>query len=196
MKFPLGTIAFLYQSGIDRIERAFETSIAQIAIDQAAARKEYEDYLASGKDDSEYEYDDEGYSHLIHSTAFDLDYATMEVDLSAQAICEAFIITTYHYWEKCAKSWTGKDGIESLTESSPYRTDSKLPALNKLNNHLKHSSKLGRMVALHGEWANLFQVEPHRVPETNKAHWILTVQTDHVREAFRIVRASGPVYTT
>lgn len=191
-KFPFRFTVFHYQSGVDRLERAFTSSIAQIEAEQAQASAAYMAYIKSGEDDAEYEYDGEN-RFLVKSTAFELQNDSFEIGLSAQAIREAFIIAAYHFWEKFAISRTGKWGFDNLTKSYCYPVHEKLPALNKLNNHFKHDSDLERMTKLHDNWQDIFVVAPHITDKTKKPHWILDVRNDHVLEAFQIVRSSGPI---
>lgn len=141
-KLPFSFTVFHYQSGVDRLERAFTSAIAQMEHEQNQACTDYITYINSGKDDSEYKYDGDN-RFLIKSTAFELHNESFEIGLSAQVIREAFIIAAYHYWEKFAIYRTGERSFEKLKISFPYSVHAKLSALNKLNNHFKHSSKLG-----------------------------------------------------
>jgi hypothetical protein len=190
-QFPLSFTSFVYNSGVDRLERAFSISIEQIEAEQVEAYSAYKAYVDSGEDDSEYEHDGED-SYLIRSTAFELEQTSTDIALSAQVVREAFIVAAYHYWERYAVAWTGKRGFKDLSKASPYPHHAKLNTLGELSNHVKHSIEAGRVVALHKAWPELFTTAPYKIPQTGEYHWMLNIRNEHVREAFEIVRGSGP----
>ncbi|APX65599.1 hypothetical protein AV944_06770 [Sphingomonas sp. LK11] len=190
-KFPFSFQSFVYQSGVDRLQNAFRSSIAQIEADQAAALSDYNQYVDSGEDDSEYEGEgDERY--LVRSTAFELEQVAFDIGLSAVALREAFIISAYHYWEKFADGGNGRRGFNNISKHSPYDCHAKLGALSELTNHLKHEIAFARLVTLHKEWPTLFSLAPYIIEQTGRPHWIVRLNNGHVEEAFDIVRASGP----
>lgn len=191
-KLPLSFSVFLYQSGVDRLEQAFSSSMSQIEAEQEQTYAEYMAYIDSGEDDSEHDLDGEN-RYLVKSTESDLERKSSEIGLSAQVVRQAFVIAAYHYWEKFAISWTGKRGGIDLRNASPYPYHAKLAALNELSNHLKHRISFERICKLYTEWPELFSIAPYIIPETGKPHWILAVRNDEVMEAVRIVRDSGPV---
>lgn len=191
VKFPFSFQSFCYQSGVDRLQNAFRSSIAQIEAEQTSALSDYNQYVESGEDDREYEGEgDERY--LVRSTAFELEQVASDIGRSGEALREAFVITAYHYWEKFAIGWTGGWGFPALSKLTPHPCHAKLAALNKLSNHLKHDSDFARMVALHEEWPEIFVVAPYVIEKTGGHHWIVGLRNDIVEESFEIVRASGP----
>lgn len=194
-KFPFSFHVFVYESGVDRLERAFESSIRQIEAEQKDAYASYMAYIDSGQDDTEYEWDGD-HRYPVRSTSFELEQEASDIGVSAQVIRDAFITAAYHYWEKFAIGWTGKRGFITLVENTPYPVHQRLSALSNLNNHLKHGSDARRIMPLCDEWPEIFSVSPRSIIQNRKSHWIVNVRNDHVREAFQIIRGSGPVETT
>jgi len=195
-KIPLSYKVWQYQWGIDRLEQAFTSSIAQIEVEQDQASANYTAYIKSGEDDSEYEYDGED-RFLIKSTEFELQHDLFEIGQSTKVIREAFIVAAYHYWEKFARNFTEEWTFPKLKKSYPYQTHEKLATLNKLSNNFKHIINYKRMKEVHRNWREIFSVAPHEIEVNGRIryHWMLDVRNDHVLEVFQIVRASGPVET-
>ena len=150
-------------------------------------------YLNSGQDDRVYEFVD-GQRILVSSKQHELDYAQLEVSISLMAVREAFVISSFHYWEKWARSLTNSNGrndsfrvvkerIERL-----YPIHEKLDQLNHLTSLLKHGSGAFRHARLLArERPDLFLRPPGLY-----GGWSLSLSGSNVDEAFKIVKRSGP----
>jgi hypothetical protein len=185
--------AFAYQSGVDSIHAAFQSSIATM---QEAERKAGEDhwrYVDSGEDDDEY--DEDGY--LIHSTRHNLANAEVQVSYAAREVRRAFITSAFHYWERSARNLTKlveiKHKFADLKDQSAklHAISPDLDMLNHLNNVLKHDSIKGAE-ALIKIRSDHFQRAPYRKTPDGPLQWTLCITNAHVEEAIEIVRASGP----
>lgn len=173
---PHSTMAFLFQTGIERIEVAYHASVATMQGAYAEAATAYTDYESSGQDDDEYDED----NILTKSTRVALNFETLNAAVAVEVVREAFITSAFHYWERSARGWTNlhdfRDNFPVLKKATAklYSLHPDLAALNALNNRLKHS----------GAGKNAL---PH--PRLN-----LPVTDDAVALAFELVKASGPIY--
>lgn len=190
---PPQTIAFLYQSGIDRICDAYHASASALEVALNAANQAATTYLQSGSDDSEYEYDGE-HRILVYSTQHALDQAALDITLSARVVREAFIISAFHYWESWSRSLTKLNGrndnytVLKKSMAAWYSIDVRLDLLAFLTNLLKHGDG-----AFHHARA-LAAVRPAlfmRLPGLF-GNWALSVSDETVHEAFDIIRSAGP----
>lgn len=192
---PHSAIAFLYQSGLDRIRDGFRAATASLEQSRNASNEAHARYVDSGEDDSEYDED----GCLIHSTAHALRSAGEEADYALLAVREAFIMAAFHYWERWARTATGLtatgDRFDKVRTACAqlYPVSEELEALNYLNNLLKHGSaysarKLAEIRVDH------FWMRPSCFLHDRREHWALGIGDGHVEEAFEIVRASGPQY--
>lgn len=192
---PPNALAFQYQSGLDCIRSAYRA--ANVAMEQAwmKADEEHRLYVNSGQDDSEY--DEDGI--LTHSTAFQLQHAQYDASYALRAVREAFITSTFHYWERWARAKTGLNGLNDnfdklrQTVSEIYPVSNGLKMLNHLNNVLKHNS------AYHArQLANIridhFWRAPMSFVHNRQESWALGISGGHVDEAMEIVAQSGPTY--
>lgn len=185
--------AFQFQSGLEIVRDSFRASITTMTEASDRAHAAHLEYVASGEDDREYDED----GNLARSTEHDLGYESMNAGLALSVIREAFITSAFHYWERSARAWTGLHGkhegypILSKAVSRLYPLHPRLPVLNILNNHLKHSSgDNADKLAL--EWPSVFRpLFPPMLPVDRPVRR-LALQDAHVEEAFEIVAASGP----
>ena len=193
VQLPSSTIAFLYQSGVDHIRQGYEAAAEALQNAARDAEAASLDYTSSGNDDSVYEFED-GQPVLISSTQHELDYAQVEVAYSVRAIREAFIISSFHYWEKWARSMTTRNGrndsFDVLKRKMAQACDihKELSNLNHLTNLLKHGSGAdyhAKQLARNRE--DLFD----RLPDSPSG-WALRISDQIVQEAFVIVSGSGP----
>lgn len=185
--------AFQYQSGLDRIRDSFRASIATMTQAYRDARDANLRYLESGEDDREY--DEDGV--LVRSTQHELSYLEMESVLALEVVREAFVTSTFHYWERSARAWTA---LYDRNHTYPklkaraaqlYPVIDTLDDLNTLNNLLKHDSD-GLAVKLAMKWPELFRILPHTNLFSKKVEWRLLITDAHVEEVMAIVSASGP----
>lgn len=190
---PPQTIAFLYQSGIDRICDAYQLSASALDVATHAANRAAINYLKSGSDDSKYEYEGE-HRVLVHSTQHALDYAAMDTTLSARVMREAFIISAFHYWESWSRSITKlngrNDNYAALKRgmAAHYPIDTRLDFLALLANLLKHGDgAFHHARVLAADRPALFR----RLPGLF-GNWALSVSDETVNEAFDTIRAAGP----
>jgi len=193
VQLPPPTIAYLYQSGLDHIRQAYAAAAGALENAAREAKAASLDYASSGKDDSVYEFED-GHPVLISSTQHELDSARVEVAYSVRAIREAFVISSFHYWEKWARSITKQSGRNDTFDvlrrkmSINYEVHEQLCGLNHLTNLLKH----GTGAAYHAR--QLATTRPDlflRLPEGDDG-WILKMTDETVQEAFAIISGSGP----
>ena len=195
VQFPPQVIAFQYQSGLDRIVDAYSAATGSLWQTRSNADEAYWRYVDSGQDDSEYDED----GCLTSSTAFELQHAGQEADYALRAVREAFITSTFHYWERWARSATGlngqNDGFEKLRSafSIKYPVSPHLRMLNHLNNVLKHNSDF-HAVKLAKLNTSFFSRLPMPLIGSQRLYWMLRLTDSHVDEVFEIVRTSGPQY--
>ena len=195
VQLPPSTIAFLYQSGLEHIGQAYRAAASAMSEAARDAEAASISYLKSGQDDSVYEVED-GQSILVSSTQHELEYARLEVAFSLTAVREAFIISSFHYWEKWARSLTKLNGRKDTFNvvkrhlAKDYAVHDQLYELNHLTNLLKHGSG----ATYHA--LSLAKVRPDlfsRLPEGGDG-WAVSLSDDTVQEALKIVSASGPNY--
>lgn len=191
--FPPQFVAHQYQSGIDHLRSGYQAAMRSLDQDRLRAELAYEEYVASGQDDREYDED----GCLIQSTAFMLKSEEYEAGYAVKAVREAFIISAFHYWEKWARGWTAlkwpKDQYRNLRDKSPHPVSSELNALNHLTNLLKHGNAhhAQKLAALRTDH---FWRSPMCFIHNREVSWAVGISDAHVEEAFSIVRASGPQY--
>jgi hypothetical protein len=188
VKLP-GFSAFVFESGLDRLRDAFRASIGIMSEAQRQAEQAQHDYLARGEDDDEY--DEDGV--LVRSTRVELDWAALQASLAAHTVREAFVTSTFHYWECTARNVTGDHDVTfvklaALMRQHGHPMHPDLTLLNHLNNLLKHNNpSTGQKV---------FEVRPDlflfgRKP-TGDWRYALTLTDQDVEHFFAVVRASGP----
>ncbi len=187
--------AFQYQTGIDHIRDAYRASAATLEKAHADATQTYADFEAMGVDGEVY--DEQG--TLVGSIGFIRAEAERDASLQASLVREAFITTTYHYWERSAKVWSrihGSTNFPTLSASSAkrYPISPQLENLNRLNNLLKHDTSGIDQRLLHDRpdyfRDGLFTPKPGNTVSNPR----LRLRHEHVEEAFEIIRASGPTY--
>lgn len=188
---PESIKAYLYQTGIDRIRDAYLASADTLGNKYDAAKSALEEYEATGSDDAVYGED----GTLVSCTRQSLDHEVFNASLAASVVREAFIMSIFHYWERCARGWTklpdSDRGFETILKASKkkYAASPQLKSLNTLNNILKHRSKQ-RIIELAEVRPDLFlSVYNYR---KNEMEHRVSVQHKHVLEAIEIIRASGP----
>jgi hypothetical protein len=196
--------AFAFQSGIDRIQKAFRASITAMDVAQEDAQNAYNRYVESGSDDCEYEYLEDGTPILVYSAAHNLDLDVLDAVLAKSVVREAFITSAFHFWEVSARQWTGlhdvKHNFERLCNAVDYQISPSLPTINCLNNLLKHNNpERARQLSEHR--ADYFFRVPERVerkdePDNLHGNWVWTLRLNnvHVEEVIEVVRASGPQF--
>jgi hypothetical protein len=194
-RIPESFKAFQYHAGIDNIRAAFRASATTLENAQMEAELAYAHWASMGVDGRVY--DDEG--TIVDSVDAKLAAAESDGLIQVRLVREAFITTAYHYWERSAKTWCNIQGFInfqtlSARSSTHYPLSPQLSNLNRLNNLLKHdTSRIDpRLLRDRPDYfhSGLFTLKPGefvRNPE-------LQVQHEHVEEAFKIVRASGPAY--
>lgn len=194
VQLPSSTIAFLYQSGVDHIRQGYEAAAEALQNAARDAEAASLDYASSGNDDSVYEFED-GQPVLISSTQHELDYAQIEVAYSVRAIREAFVISSFHYWEKWARSITKlndptKHTYEVVKKcfAKSHAIHQQLDQINRLTNILKHGSGAFRHArSLAKDRRDLFSHLPGLY-----GNWTISLSDENVREALVIVSGSGP----
>jgi hypothetical protein len=140
--------AWAHHFGIERIRSSFRASITAMADGERQARAEYEAYLQSGREDRVYA--DDGV--FIGSMSTELQFAAIEAKFAAEVVRETFVTSTFHFWERSARLWTGDHKarfpeLEAKVRALGYPIHPELNLLNTLNNLLKHNNpKHGRDV--------------------------------------------------
>lgn len=184
---------FQFNSDLDRIQDAFQSSIG--AMDQAYRHAEaaYERFIDSGEDDDEF--DEDGI--IVASTRHDLRWEVMQKSMAKKVICEAFITSIFHFWEYSARRWTSDQKadfrrLKRKVRALGYPVDSDgLTLLNDLNNLLKHDNvETGRKVFMSASW--LFWSD--REPQGIRWRSALRIKAEHVYRFIEVVRNSGPIY--
>ncbi|WP_034859488.1 hypothetical protein [Sinorhizobium sojae] len=194
VKLPESFKAFQYQTGIDRIRDAYRASAAILEKAHADATQAYADYDAIGIDGDVHDAD----GTLIGSIGLTRAQAEMDAFLQVSLVREAFVTTTFHYWERSAKVWTGIHGftnfrVLSARSAMQYPLSPQLETLNRLNNLLKHDTARVDPQLVNDRpdyFCSLLPPKPGSTLRKPK----LQLQHEHVEEAFEIVRASGPTY--
>lgn len=179
--------AYMYQAGIDRIRHAFRISISTMQDMQRQASEAHTRYLRSGEDDSQYDED----GCLISSLAHELSHNEFQASLASEVVRKAFTTSAFHYWELSVRTWTGRKGFDNLKASSPYSTHDQLPALNTLNNLIKHGGA-DLALKLYDLWPALFSSKLCNSHGNETLYWRLAITNEVVEKAFEIIRASGP----
>jgi hypothetical protein len=195
-KLPASFVAFQYQSGVDRIELAYNASISKLSELQISASDMANAYRLSGADDSLYEYDAGGERILITSTQHELDYVEFEIIVAREFIYHAFIHAIFHYWEKCARSLTNAKPdarfpeLIKKMEKSQYKIDTRPAGLNALNNWIKHANpaKIEKIIE---HWPDLI-IDNSSLYKSEKPILHIKINNATVTEAFNIVKKSGP----
>lgn len=182
--------AWQFHTGIERIRAAFRAAVAAIEAEQGGAKEAYDRYVASGQDDREY--DEDGV--LTHSTEVSLEFDSREAVLGTQAVRQAFVTSTFHYWERSARAWTGCDkpnfpALQKSVEGQGIPVDERLKLLNTLNNLLKHDS------AARGE--QVFEVRPdlfmwRRRPTGRSWQSSVVLTNQDIEEFLDAIARSGP----
>lgn len=182
---------FQFVMDLERIEAAFDASIA--AMEQAYREAEVasDKYEESGEDDDEF--DEDGV--LISSTRHQLRWEALQASQAQSVIREAFVTSIFHFWETSARSWTGFNGrgfpkLRDAVLALGYAIDvDGLTLLNDVNNLLKHDN------AETGE--RLFEKVPNlfifgRRPTTTHWRTALRFSNAEVKGFIDVVRRSGP----
>lgn len=182
--------AWQFHTGIARISAAFRAAVAAMEAEQVGAQEAYDSYVASGQDDREYD----GDGVLTHSTEVSLEFASREAVLATQAVRQAFATSTFHYWERSARAWTGCDRpnfpvLKESVEGQGIRVDERLELLNNLNNLLKHDS------ARSG--GKVFEVRPNlfigsRRPTSRNWQASVVLANRDIEEFLDAIARSGP----
>jgi len=190
---PKSFQAFMFQSGVDTIRDAFTASIGAMKEAERKAEEALALYVASGKDDTEY--DENG--SVLHSTYFLLAHKASEMSIAAREVRRAFIMSAFHYWERSARGWTNLDGQHDYygklkkEAAKQFDMSPKLDELNHLNNVLKHNNPYhARSLAMIR--LDHFVRTPYSTIHNRRVTWTLALNDAHVEEAIEIVRASGP----
>ena len=190
---PKSFQAFMFQSGVDTIRDAFTASVGTVKEAERKAEEALALYVASGKDDTEY--DENG--SVLHSTYFLLAHKASEMSIAAREVRRAFIMSAFHYWERSARGWTNLDGrsdnYNKLKRQAAKQFDMspKLDELNHLNNVLKHNSPFN-VCMLANIRSDHFIHMPYSTIDNRRVTWALGLNDAHVEEAIEIVRSSGP----
>lgn len=136
-RIPESFRAFQFQTGINHIRDAYRASAATLEKAHADAAQAYDDWDRMGIDGRVYDED----GTLIDSIEITRAEAARSAFLQVSLVREAFIMTTYHYWERSAKVWSGIQGYANfyaLRDRSSFPVSPQLENLNRLNNLLKH----------------------------------------------------------
>lgn len=188
-----GIEPFQFNSDLDRIEDAFQSSIRAMKQAYHDAEDAYDRFIDSGVDDDEF--DEDGV--IIASTRHQLQWEVMQKSMAQTVICEAFITSIFHFWEYSARNWTNDQGadfrrLRRNVRALGYPVDSDgLTLLNDLNNLLKHdNAETGRKLFLKASW--LFW--SGREPQGTRWRSALRINNEHVHRFIEVVRNSGPTY--
>lgn len=182
---------FQFAMDLERIEAAFDASIAAMEQTHRAAEEASDRYEESGEDDDEYDED----GALIHSTRHQLRWEALQASQAQGVIREAFVTSIFHFWETSARDWTGFNGrgfprLRDAVLALGYAIDiDGLTLLNDVNNLLKHDN------VETGE--RLFEKAPHlfmfgRRPTTTHWRTALRFSNAEVKGFIDVVRRSGP----
>ena len=178
-----------FHTGIERLRAAFRGAIAAIEAEQGSAQEACDRYVASGQDDREYDKD----GILIQSTEASLQFDSMEAVLATGAVRQAFVTSTFHFWERSARAWTRCEGnfpaLRKCVEAQGIPVDERLRLLNTLNNLLKHDSET------HGE--QVFKIRPdlfmwRRRPTGRNWQSSIALTNKDVEEFLDAIARSGP----
>lgn len=184
---------FQFNSDLERIADAFQSSIRAMEKAYHDAEDAYDRFIDSGEDDDEF--DEDGV--IIASTRHQLRWEVMQKSMAQTVICEAFITSIFHFWEYSARRWTSDQDadfrrLKRKVRALGYPVDSDgLTLLNDLNNLLKHDNvKTGRKVFLKASclfWSG-------REPQGARWRSALRIKAEHVHRFIEVVRNSGPLY--
>ncbi|WBO20992.1 hypothetical protein [Sphingomonas abietis] len=184
---------FQFAMDLERIEAAFDASIAAMEQTYRAAEEASERYEESGEDDDEYDED----GALIRSTRGDLRWQVLQASQAQTVIRQAFVTSIFHLWEISARTWTASDEhdfrqLRRAVRKLDYPVDGTgLTLLNDVNNLLKHDN------AATGE--RVFKRAPQLFWQGKRptgAHWrsSLKLSNADVKHFLEVVRRSGPTY--
>lgn len=188
-------VGWVFESGLDVLERSFRTAFDALENQIAKARHEEAVYLEHVQltGESEIERDDDGI--ILWDKEDVLGYEIEFAEDAGMALRKAFAIAIYHHWERSIRDWTEathrshSDLAERAVEKGATLHE-KLGAVRDLVNALKHDSKrLGNK--LMKSWPAVF---PVRFQPTELTDWYEAIHltNDQVFEVIEIVRQSGP----
>ncbi|NWK97949.1 hypothetical protein DM806_20255 [Sphingobium lactosutens] len=200
VKFTFNLDGVVYQDGVSNILVSFNA--AHDALDQQYKKAEAEaaDYERSIDDGAEpiEERDEDG--HLIYTHSDLLEMHIRDANDAARVLRKAFAITIYHYWERNALRWIGKDKLEhsklvKRVQAIGYPIAPRLEELHLLVNLLKHNNPV---------WGQrLYAVRPDLFwvllkPDNPKPNWEARVvlSREHIEQFVDTIAFSGPTTET
>jgi hypothetical protein len=193
-KFFFDFRGYVYQSGLNVLRSGFATASRALADDAARIEADIVAYEQSGV--WEGERDEDGYLLWDREHILDID---RRMALEAQDdLRKAFVLSAYHHWERSARLWTNDqkakhDALALKARAQGISIHSDLAKVRDLANSLKHNSEKSG-AALVMSWPNVLPLSFAR-PKTGDWYNAVSLTDDHVREAFDIIGASGPMAT-
>jgi hypothetical protein len=190
--------AYIFQEGVKVLRTSYGDAENAVKARLAKVLQDAEDYQASLRDGEGWigERTDDG--HVIWDHEGVLEMQAEKADEALQSLRKAFVISTYHQWERSARWWTASPpSVDSHLKlvgrvvGAGIRVDSRLSAVRDLSNLLKHgNARCGR--ALRASWPELLHIRWRQGHEPSDWYEAVRLDEAHVHEVLDIVSASGP----
>ncbi|MCI4592157.1 hypothetical protein MOK15_18905 [Sphingobium sp. BYY-5] len=171
-----------FVGGMNRLENAFGRAISEMGKAKSVANADSAEACAS--------------EILDEQAKMNILMEEVQLGLEGEALCEAFIMAAFHFWEKTARNldpavrFNGAYGEMVNSMERRYAVHARLLVVNLMVNAIKHhNSKKARK--LYEIWPDAFKEEPRHI-RYDHWHWELKMDQQLVKEVFNIVRASGP----
>ena len=178
----LGWKRWLYDYGIEKIERAYEAARAALDSEANSLSAEFDEV----KDQPNV---DQGYlDHLSDRSTINEDSLTL--------IMQSFTLAIHHFWEREAKAWAGqtryqfKQAYKAISTKGYALEKTGIEKLRKTANTIKHNSD-----ELYTQHKSMFEQQVARdIKEGTSPDYQdgLILKDEDIREFFDAVKKSGP----
>lgn len=187
---------YVYQEGVSVLISAYYAAARALHEEWERAKEEasaYQEGVASGERGWIGEMED---GHVL----WDQDQVhEMEIKLKLEgqsALRKAFALSTYHHWERGARTWTGNhdrdhEKLVNAVKAMGIEVSPRLVAVKDLANLLKHNNDK-RGADLLKSWPELLRNVTRRAENRSDWYGAVRLTDNHLNEAFNIIAASGP----